>query len=72
MSESTQTTQTTQTEFADEVVTKTLVQDVALPGSKGPKLAFLMYPQCENDAGRYDALDPDAFKYAISAKELTT
>jgi transglutaminase-like putative cysteine protease len=46
--------------------------DVALPGSKGPKLAFLMYPQCENDAGRYDSLDPDAFKYSISARELTT
>ncbi|MFO1220911.1 MAG: transglutaminase family protein [Burkholderiaceae bacterium] len=44
--------------------------DVALPGSSGPKLGFLMYPQCENDAGRYDALDPDNFKYTITAREI--
>jgi len=44
--------------------------DVALPGSTGPKLGFLMYPQCENDAGRYDSLDADAFKYTITATEI--
>jgi len=44
--------------------------DVALPGSNGPKLGFLMYPQCENAAGRYDSLDPDNFKYTISAREI--
>jgi transglutaminase-like putative cysteine protease len=44
--------------------------DVALPGSSGPKLGFLMYPQCENAAGRYDSLDPDNFKYTIVAREI--
>ena len=47
-----------------------VAHDVALPGSKGPKLGFLMYPQCENAGGRYDALDPDNFKYTIQAREL--
>ncbi len=45
--------------------------DVALPGSTGPKLGFLMYPQAENANGRYDPLDPDSFKYTITAKELS-
>jgi hypothetical protein len=44
--------------------------DAALPGSKGPNLGFLMYPQCENAGGRYDALDPDNFEFTISAREL--
>ncbi len=44
--------------------------DVALPGSNGPKLGFLMYPQAENANGRYDSLDPDSFKYTITAKEI--
>ena len=44
--------------------------DVALPGSRGPKLGFLMYPQAENANGRYDALDPDHFSYTISAREV--
>ncbi|EHR71667.1 transglutaminase-like enzyme, predicted cysteine protease [Burkholderiales bacterium JOSHI_001] len=44
--------------------------DVALPGSSGPKLGFLMYPQCENGAGRYDSLDADGFKYTIQAREI--
>jgi transglutaminase-like putative cysteine protease len=45
--------------------------DVALPGSKGPKIGFFMYPNAENANGRYDSLDPDAFKYTITAKEIT-
>jgi transglutaminase-like putative cysteine protease len=45
--------------------------DVALPGAQGPKLGFLMYPQAENANGRYDALDPDNFKYTITAREVT-
>jgi len=45
--------------------------DVALPGARGSKLGFLMYPQAENANGRYDALDPDNFKYAITAREIT-
>ena len=47
--------------------------DVALPGSTvGGKLGFLMYPQAENANGRYDALDPDHFRYTITARELKT
>jgi len=45
--------------------------DVALPGSDGPKLAFLMYPQADLDGVRLNCLDPDDFKYTITAKELT-
>ena len=45
--------------------------DVALPGSSGPKLGFLMYPQAETASLRLDCLDPDNFKYTITAKELT-
>lgn len=44
--------------------------DVSLPGAKGPALEFLMYPQAETAAGRLDCLDPDTFKYAITAKEV--
>jgi len=44
--------------------------DVQLPGAKGPKVAFFMYPNAETAAGRLDQLDPDAFKYAITAREL--
>jgi transglutaminase-like putative cysteine protease len=42
--------------------------DVALPGSSGSTLGFLMYPQAENANGRYDALDPENFKYTITAR----
>jgi transglutaminase-like putative cysteine protease len=44
--------------------------DVRLPGSDGPALGFLMYPQGEDAGGRYDALDADNFRYTISAREL--
>lgn len=44
--------------------------DVQLPGSKGPKIGFFMYPQAETAGGRLDELDPDAFKYTITAREL--
>lgn len=46
--------------------------DITLPGSQGPKLAFLMYPQAETANARLDCLDPDNFKYTITAKELTS
>jgi transglutaminase-like putative cysteine protease len=46
--------------------------DVALPGSTGKPLAFLMYPQAETPDGRLDCLDPDNFKYQISAREITS
>lgn len=45
--------------------------DVALPGSTGAKLGFLMYPQAETAGLRLDCLDPDSFRYTIRAKELT-
>ncbi len=46
--------------------------DVALPGSSGPKLGFLMYPQAETASLRLDCLDPENLKYTITAKELTS
>ncbi len=48
-----------------------VAHDVVLPGAAGPKLGFLMYPQAETGGERLDCLDPDAFKYVITAKELT-
>lgn len=45
--------------------------DIKLPGSKEAAVAFLMYPQAENRAGFLDSLDPDKFKYRITARELT-
>ncbi|HXM82025.1 MAG TPA: transglutaminase domain-containing protein [Burkholderiales bacterium] len=45
--------------------------DIALPQSKGPKLPYLMYPNGETGNERLDQLDPDAFKYSITARELT-
>lgn len=44
--------------------------DIALPGSSGPKLPFLMYPQVETAGGRLDCLDPDNVKYTIAAREI--
>lgn len=44
--------------------------DVVLPGSKGSKLGFLMYPTAEDAQGRFDSYVPDEFKYQISAREL--
>ena len=45
--------------------------DVMLPFSSGYKVPFLMYPQGETAAGRIDSLDPDNFRYGISARELS-
>jgi transglutaminase-like putative cysteine protease len=44
--------------------------DVKLPGSSGPAVAFLMYPQAETGSERLDSLDPDGFRYTITAREL--
>jgi transglutaminase-like putative cysteine protease len=44
--------------------------DVALPGSSGAPVGFLMYPQAETSDGRIDSLDPDNFKYQITSKEI--
>lgn len=48
-----------------------VAHDVALPGSSGAKLGFLMYPQAETANARLDCLDPDTFRYAIRVKELS-
>jgi transglutaminase-like putative cysteine protease len=45
--------------------------DLKLPGSKEPAIPFLMYPQAENKSGFLDSLDPDKFKYRITAREVT-
>jgi transglutaminase-like putative cysteine protease len=45
-------------------------RDLALPGSPGPRIAFLMYPQAEVSNARLDCLDPDSFRYVIKAREL--
>jgi len=44
--------------------------DVALPGSSGAPLPFLMYPQAETADGRLDCLDPDGFRYEITSREI--
>lgn len=44
--------------------------DVALPGSTGDPVAFLMYPQAEVDGDRLDSLDAPTFEYAISVTEV--
>jgi transglutaminase-like putative cysteine protease len=44
--------------------------DIVLPESRGPKLPYLMYPNGETGGERLDQLEPDAFKYTITAREL--
>jgi transglutaminase-like putative cysteine protease len=44
--------------------------DLALPGGKGPRLGYLMYPQAETAQGRADSLDPENFQYSIRAREI--
>jgi len=44
--------------------------DVKLLNSKDEPVAFLMYPQAETGEGRKDSLDPDAFRYKITSREL--
>jgi transglutaminase-like putative cysteine protease len=44
--------------------------DVALAGSAGAPVGFLMYPQAETSEGRVDCLDPESFKYEITSREI--
>ena len=44
--------------------------EVELPGSSRAPLAYFMYPQAETAEGPVDPLDPDNFKYEITAKEI--
>jgi transglutaminase-like putative cysteine protease len=48
-----------------------MAHDVRLPGSSGPAVEFLMYPQAEIAGSRLDSLDPEHFKYVITASEVT-
>jgi len=47
-----------------------VAHDLALPGAKGPKIGFLMYPNAETEKERIDSLDPDNFRYTISARVI--
>jgi len=44
--------------------------DLKLPGSTGPAVPFLTYPQAESGGTRLDSLDPDNFRYRITAREI--
>jgi len=44
--------------------------DLTLPGSTGPEIPYLMYPQGENATGRFDSLDAASFAYKIVSKEI--
>ena len=44
--------------------------DIKLPGSRGPAVGFLMYPQGETAEGLRDSLDPDNFRYKITARTV--
>ena len=45
--------------------------DVVLPGSS-TKVPYLMYPNGETGGRSLDPLDPDAFRYTIIAREITS
>ncbi len=44
--------------------------DLDLPGSSRGKIGFFMYPNGETAQGRIDSLDPDGFRYSITAREI--
>jgi transglutaminase-like putative cysteine protease len=44
--------------------------EIGLPMSKEPRLTYLMYPHAQTATGPLDSLDPDNFRYTITAKEL--
>ena len=46
--------------------------DVPLPGSRKVTVPFLMYPQGETASGMLDSLDPAAFNYQITSREIST
>lgn len=46
--------------------------DVALPGSSGAPMAFLMYPQAETAGARIDSLAPDSFQYEVTSREISS
>jgi len=44
--------------------------DLALPGTGGSTIGFLMYPQVETAARRLDCLQPETVRYSITATEI--
>jgi transglutaminase-like putative cysteine protease len=44
--------------------------DLKLVNSTGPKIPYLMYPNGETGGKTLDQLDPDAFKYTITVREI--
>ncbi len=44
--------------------------DVVLPGSRGAKVPFLMYPNAETGGQRLDQLDSDSLGYSITAWDI--
>lgn len=44
--------------------------DVALPGSRGLPISFLMYPNGETSEGRLDSLNAATFRYEIHSREI--
>ena len=45
--------------------------DLALPKSAFGRVPYFMYPTGETAEGRLDSLDPDTFKYTITAREVS-
>lgn len=48
-----------------------VAHDIRLPGSAGPAIPFLMYPQAETGGRRLDSLDAENFRYSLTASEVT-
>jgi hypothetical protein len=44
-----------------------MAHDLDLPGARGPRLPFLMYPVAEVDGERLDSYSPNDFRYRIVA-----
>lgn len=47
-----------------------VAHDVALPDDGGPPLPFLMYPQAQTGGRQLDSLDPEHFRYTLTAREI--
>ncbi len=45
--------------------------DVALPDARRGRIPFFMYPQCDTANGRVDCLEPENFRYQMTAREIT-
>ena len=49
------------------------VTSMTLPKhAQGAPIGFLMYPQAETATSRLDSLDPDTFRYTITARPVAT